>query len=159
MFVDKSPDLRSLDYESSERLLAEQEGVLWTEDDDDEVCISTMTIFLQFTALAIVFLIGALFGFFWRADLDGLCGRHVSQYCKSKVYQSTLIKYDGILHFLAPIVNDLDVKYNLESFHGSLLKESIFRQDASLEVDAAWESLGVNCASFITSKDGYLLRI
>lgn len=46
---------------------------------------------------------------------------------------------------IAPVVNEVGVKYNLEFFNGSLLKENIFRQDASPEVDTAWDSLGVNC--------------
>lgn len=37
------------------------------------------------------------------------------------------------------------ITYNLHEFNGSLLKENIFRQDASPDVDAAWEALGVNC--------------
>lgn len=93
MFIDKSPDLRPPDYESSERLLAEEEGILWTEDDDSDVYISITTMFLQFTAFAVVFLLGTIFGFFWRADLDGLCGRHVSRYCEREVYQPASIKY------------------------------------------------------------------
>lgn len=82
MFVDKSPDLQPPDYESTEHLLAEEEGHLWTGDDDSDVCISTTTVFVQFTVLAIVFLVGTLLGFLWRGDLDGLCGQHVSQYCR-----------------------------------------------------------------------------
>lgn len=39
------------------------------------------------------------------------------------------------------------ITYNLHEFNGSLLKENIFRQDASPDVDAAWEALGVNCES------------
>lgn len=81
MFCDKSPDLQPPDYESTERLLAEEEGHLWTGDDDDDFCITTATVFLQFIALAMVFLVGTLFGFFWRGDLDRLCGPHVSRYC------------------------------------------------------------------------------
>jgi hypothetical protein len=57
------------------------------------------------------------------------------------------------LRYLAPIVNDMDVKYNIVSSTGSLLRESIFRQDASPEVDAAWDSLGVNCVSFLSSNN------
>jgi len=83
MFCDKSPDLQPPDYESTERLLAEEEGHLWTGDDDEDSCITTATIFLQFIALAMVFLVGTLCGFFWRGDLDGLCGPHVSRYCKA----------------------------------------------------------------------------
>ena len=85
MFCDKSPDLQPPDYESTERLLAEEEGHLWTGDEDDDTCITTATIFLQFIALAMVFLVGTLFGFFWRGDLDGLCGPYVSRYCKPSI--------------------------------------------------------------------------
>lgn len=88
----KSPDLRPPENESSERLLADEEGILWTEDDDSDVWISATTIFLQISALAIVFVVGALLGFFWRADLDGLCGRHVSQYCE----RSPPVQFDRI---------------------------------------------------------------
>lgn len=49
------------------------------------------------------------------------------------------------LTFPAPIMNDITVKYSLEEFDESLLKETIYRQDASPAVDAAWDSLGVNC--------------
>ncbi|KAJ5243162.1 uncharacterized protein N7469_001489 [Penicillium citrinum] len=124
MFCDKSPDLQPPDYESTERLLAEEEGHLWTGDDDDDFCITTATVFLQFIALAMVFLVGTLFGFFWRGDLDGLCGPHVSRY--------------------SPLVDEISVKYHPKSFNGAFLKENIFRQDASPDVDAAWDSLGVN---------------
>lgn len=30
-------------------------------------------------------------------------------------------------------------------FNGTFLKENIYRRPASIEVDAAWEALGVNC--------------
>lgn len=82
MFRDKSPDLEPPEYEATERLLAEEEGQLWTGDDDSDVCISITTVFVQFTALSLVFLFGTLFGFFWRGDLDGLCGRQVSEFCE-----------------------------------------------------------------------------
>jgi hypothetical protein len=45
----------------------------------------------------------------------------------------------------APIQKDVDLSYNVIRFNGSLLKENVFRQDAGLEVDAAWASLGVDC--------------
>lgn len=45
----------------------------------------------------------------------------------------------------APVVRDVPIKYDVVRFNGSLLKENIFRQTAGPEVDAAWESLGVNC--------------
>ena len=46
---------------------------------------------------------------------------------------------------LAPVVEEVDIKYDVVRFNGSLLKENIFRQSAGPEVDAAWGSLGVNC--------------
>lgn len=55
------------------------------------------------------------------------------------------------LTFSAPIMNDITVKYSLEEFDESLLKETIYRQDASPAVDAAWDSLGVNCEFLFTS--------
>lgn len=45
----------------------------------------------------------------------------------------------------APILEDVDISYNVIRFNGSLLKENEFRQRAGPEVDAAWASLGVNC--------------
>jgi hypothetical protein len=42
-------------------------------------------------------------------------------------------------------MREVGVEYSLQEFNGSLLKENVFRQDAGPEVDAAWESLGVNC--------------
>lgn len=42
-------------------------------------------------------------------------------------------------------MSNIPIKYHRQRFNGSLLKENIFRQAASPEVDAAWESLGVNC--------------
>lgn len=45
----------------------------------------------------------------------------------------------------APVIGQVGLKYHQQPFNGSLLKQNIFRQDASPEVDAAWESLGANC--------------
>lgn len=42
-------------------------------------------------------------------------------------------------------MSNIPIKYHRQRFNGSLLKENIFRQGAGSEVDAAWESLGVNC--------------
>ncbi|CAI7617891.1 unnamed protein product [Penicillium viridicatum] len=114
--------------ESGERLLAEEEGTLWSGNATSApTCNTFAECLLQLSALVLVFLVGTLFGFHWRGDLDGLCSRHVSQY-------STVIKEVGI-------------EYSLQQFNGSLLKESVFRQDAGPDVDAAWESLGVNYRS------------
>ncbi|CDM30297.1 hypothetical protein DTO013E5_9278 [Penicillium roqueforti] len=114
--------------ESGEGLLAEEEGTLWNrKETPTPTCNSFAVCLFQLSALVLVFLVGTLFGFHWRGDLDGLCSRHVSQY-------STVMKEVGI-------------QYSLQEFNGSLLKENVFRQDAGPDVDAAWESLGVNYRS------------
>jgi hypothetical protein len=79
MFRDKFPDLED-PRESEERLLAEEDGTLWTANEEE--CSYFTKSFLWFTALSIFFISGTLFGFFWRGDLDGLCSQHVSQYCE-----------------------------------------------------------------------------
>jgi len=68
--------------------------------------------------------IGARFGGRWFVDLDATCIRHVSQF--------------------SPVVQEVDIKYDVMRFNGSFMRENIFRQDAGPEVDAAWESLGVD---------------
>jgi hypothetical protein len=45
----------------------------------------------------------------------------------------------------APVMKDVEMSYEVAAFNGSLMKENVFRQNAGPEVDAAWESLGVNC--------------
>lgn len=42
---------------------------------------------------------------------------------------------------------DVEIKYGIVRFNGSLLKENVYRQNAGPEVDAAWEALGVDCSS------------
>ncbi|TQS34564.1 hypothetical protein Golomagni_05046 [Golovinomyces magnicellulatus] len=44
----------------------------------------------------------------------------------------------------SPIEDEVDNSYHSVHFNGSLMKENIFRLPAGPEVDAAWESLGVN---------------
>lgn len=91
MFRDKSSShVQHLLQESGEQFLAEEEGTRWTEREEEETptCKSFTTNLLQVTALGLAFLIGTLFGFRWRGDLDGLCSRHVSQYCE--IYQKLL---------------------------------------------------------------------
>ncbi|KAJ5249034.1 hypothetical protein N7468_000485 [Penicillium chermesinum] len=123
MIFTKSRCLEDEDRGSAERLLA-VEGGLWTGDEEPQRLGDLAVTLLHFTILGIIFLVGILVGFFWRGDLDGLCSEHVSQY--------------------SPLIRDVGVKFGTKEFNGSLLKENIFRQDASPEVDAAWESLGVN---------------
>ncbi|KAJ5630793.1 uncharacterized protein N7484_010893 [Penicillium longicatenatum] len=121
MFRHKCPNLED-PRQSEERLLAEENGILWTASEKKGSHFTKS--FLWFTALSIFFMSGTLFGFFWRGDLDGLCSQHVSQY--------------------SPIMMKVGISYDTREFNGSLFKENIFRQDASPDVDAAWEALGVN---------------
>ena len=85
MFCDKASRYEDNARESGERLLAEEEGALWTRNESSltPTCKNFATGLLQMTALVLVFLVGTLFGFHWRGDLDGLCREHVSQYCKA----------------------------------------------------------------------------
>ena len=45
------------------------------------------------------------------------------------------------------MLEDLTLQYAAQPFNGSLLKSTIYRQDASPDVDDAWEALGVNYRS------------
>lgn len=47
-------------------------------------------------------------------------------------------------------MTEVGIIYNLQEFNSSLLKENIYRQDASPEVDAAWDALGVNCTVLLS---------
>lgn len=59
--------------------------------------------------------------------------------------KSFLAKPHWTYWVIATVMREVRIQYTLEGFNGSLLKENVFRQDAGPEVDAAWESLGVNC--------------
>jgi hypothetical protein len=48
----------------------------------------------------------------------------------------------------APVLRDVDIKFAKQQFDGRLLQENSFRKQGGPEVDAAWESLGINCMSF-----------
>ncbi|KAI9049225.1 hypothetical protein LZ554_007072 [Drepanopeziza brunnea f. sp. 'monogermtubi'] len=44
----------------------------------------------------------------------------------------------------SPIISEVDNSYHSVRFNGSFMKENAFRLGAGPEVDAAWESLGIN---------------
>jgi hypothetical protein len=52
----------------------------------------------------------------------------------------------------------MEISYHIEKFDGRFVKQNIYRQVGSPEVDAAWEALGVGCKStrFQSSTDLYL---
>jgi hypothetical protein len=52
-----------------------------------------------------------------------------------------LIHYD----VTAPVLTEVGVKYAWKTFNGTFMKENIYRQAGSPEVDTAWEALGVDC--------------
>jgi hypothetical protein len=45
----------------------------------------------------------------------------------------------------APVLKHVKIRYEDKKFNGSFMDVDVFRQRGSPEVDAAWESLGVNC--------------
>lgn len=50
----------------------------------------------------------------------------------------------------SPLLDDITIKYHEQTFNGSFVHRTIYRQDASPTVDAAWDALGVNCKSAAT---------
>ncbi|KAL4805647.1 hypothetical protein BDV18DRAFT_165544 [Aspergillus unguis] len=66
--------------------------------------------------------VGVLIGY-WHRDPE-TCSGYTSRY--------------------SPVVSNVEINYDTQRFNGSLFKENIYRKDASPEVDAAWEALGVN---------------
>ncbi|KAF2640645.1 hypothetical protein P280DRAFT_369227, partial [Massarina eburnea CBS 473.64] len=58
------------------------------------------------------------------SDADQFCIRHISQY--------------------SPLVNEVEPGWQTVQFNGSFLHENIYRQQASSEVDEAWEALGTD---------------
>lgn len=48
-------------------------------------------------------------------------------------------------YYLATVMSEVGVTYHLQKFNNPLLKETVYRQEASPEVDAAWDALGINC--------------
>ncbi|RHZ56930.1 hypothetical protein CDV55_101223 [Aspergillus turcosus] len=87
---------------------------------------SWLKVFLYIATAVVSCLVGLFIGHQVQ-DLDGICTRHVSHY--------------------SPVTANVDITFQPQRFNGSLLKENIYRQDASPEVDAAWEALGVNYRS------------
>lgn len=47
----------------------------------------------------------------------------------------------------SPLFKAGEITYHTQRFNGSFFKKTVFRNDAGPEVDAAWESLGVDCKS------------
>lgn len=45
----------------------------------------------------------------------------------------------------SPLIPDITLAFHEQQFNGSLLNENIYRQNASEEVDEAWQALGIDC--------------
>jgi hypothetical protein len=54
-------------------------------------------------------------------------------------------RYTNCTLLLAPMLEDIDISYDVVQFNGTFVHENIYRQGAGPEVDAAWEALGVGC--------------
>ena len=52
-----------------------------------------------------------------------------------------------VTELLAPLLEDITISYKELTYNGTFMTENIYRQSAALEVDEAWEALGVNCES------------
>ncbi|KAJ4985943.1 tat pathway signal sequence [Stagonosporopsis vannaccii] len=65
-------------------------------------------------------------------DADDFCINHVSQY--------------------SPVVREVRPGWHTKQFNGSFLHQSVYRQSAGPEVDAAWEALGVGFRSVVVSE-------
>ncbi|KAH8821828.1 hypothetical protein F5884DRAFT_769163 [Xylogone sp. PMI_703] len=92
------------------------------------LCLELLTICI--TSVLVGFWLGGKYN---RQNQDKYCIRHVSEY--------------------SPVLKDVDISFHTVRFNGSLFKENIFRQDASPEVDKAWESLGVDYRAAIISPE------
>uniref|UniRef100_A0A0D2YIB3 Tat pathway signal sequence n=1 Tax=Fusarium oxysporum (strain Fo5176) TaxID=660025 RepID=A0A0D2YIB3_FUSOF len=68
-------------------------------------------------------------------NIDQICTAHTSQW--------------------SPLLDNIAIKYKMQPFDGNFMRENIFRGNASPEVDAAWEALGVDYRPGVISyKDG-----
>ncbi|PLB35155.1 oxidase ustYa family protein [Aspergillus candidus] len=112
------------DEEQQKSLLSEEEGV-WvdTERKAKKSFPQIWQIFVYPIAVAAIFAMGAVSGYYWD-DMDKHCSTYVSQ--------------------PSPLLRDMGVKYHVQQYNGSFLHENIYRQDASPEVDEAWEALGTD---------------
>ena len=136
--VSKSPE----DYE---KLLQDEEG----EDATLEVPRRDRLWFYIFGGLLICFsstLIGVVIGNHLSLPTDYACLRKHQHYCETSCSLPIAGTTTDYLS-LAPILKEVDTSYHDVSFIGSFMHLNAFRQDAGPEVDAAWESLGVNRTS------------
>jgi len=75
----------------------------------------------------------ALLGSKWRLDADVFCSQITSRF--------------------SPVITDLGLKYHTVQYNGSFFNKTVFRNDASPEVDAAWSSLGIDYRAIVVPED------
>ncbi|OJK01993.1 hypothetical protein ASPACDRAFT_114478 [Aspergillus aculeatus ATCC 16872] len=124
-FEDKMPSSERSTSTDRERLLIDEEATQWSQNNySPKPLLGGWLRVLFVVAVAVLScLVGVFLGHNQR-DLDKSCTRRTTQY--------------------SPVIGQVGLRYHQQPFNGSLLKQNIFRQDASPEVDAAWESLGAN---------------
>lgn len=82
----------------------------------------------------------------------------VSKYCESIEEEEDVVDWGWIMADvkIAPLLEDVNINFLEKTFNGSLFKANDFRQSAGPVVDAAWESLGVDC-TFLHAPHIYFL--
>ncbi|KAL3466918.1 hypothetical protein BJX64DRAFT_284070 [Aspergillus heterothallicus] len=123
-YDEKLQSVSSIDTDASDRLLTD-EGAQWANQ-ENRLRLRYGLWWTTGLAVLISIFAGLAGGFiaYRSRDLDEMCSRHVSNY--------------------SPVLDHIPITYHTQRFNGSLLKENVFRQAAGPEVDAAWESLGIN---------------
>ncbi|KAE8147735.1 hypothetical protein BDV25DRAFT_168922 [Aspergillus avenaceus] len=117
------------DPDVDDKLLSDEESTWPREQKRPENVFKRYSRYLFMIALAgFSCLVGVLLGRH-QQNLDKTCTQHVSNY--------------------SPVIPEVGIEYHKQRFDGSFLKENIYRQDASPEVDAAWEAIGVNYRSVV----------
>jgi hypothetical protein len=53
----------------------------------------------------------------------------------------------------SPLLDEIDIQYSVVDYNGSFFHETIYRQDPSPEVDAAWEDLGIDYRALPVPKE------
>jgi hypothetical protein len=124
-----NPTYTKLETESEtgdhEALLSNQNPARFSKDNSSRLYSLLTNPLVTLILVCLSFAAGAFIQSLPFFNKDILCAAHTVQYSP-------------------PLLADVDIKYAPIDYNGSFLKENIYRQDASPEVDAAWEALGVN---------------
>ncbi|KAF9883352.1 hypothetical protein FE257_003568 [Aspergillus nanangensis] len=119
MSLSRSPE----DHDIEEKLLADDESQ-WLHQSKPRQTFPSWAKALLFLATAAISLLAGLAIGVHKQDLDGACIDRVAKH--------------------SPLLSDVQIKYHDQQYNGSFLHETIYRQDASPEVDEAWNALGAN---------------